>query len=161
MNEIKDYYSRFVVNVDGNNCQCTDTETSVFVSWQKGQFNETQNFQVLGGTPQNIDPVQLAKSIAKAVNIVSEYLRAFHYNLLFKQGCSEVTQIGLAVAHCRQLLGMSENDFADKYEFNFFENDPFCDLEDVESGCDEVEIATVFEVLRAVGLTLKIVPIDE
>ena len=161
MNKIKDYYSRFVVNVDGTNCQCTDTETSVFVSWQKGQFNETQNFQVLSGTPQNADPVQLAKSIAKAVNIVSEYLRAFHYNLLFKTQIDEVEQIGLAVAHCRQLLGMSESDFADKYRLFDVTNDPFLDLEDVESGCDEVEIATVFEVLRAVGLTLKIVPIDE
>lgn len=160
MNKIKDYYSRFIVNVDGNNCQCTDTATSVFVAWEKGQFNDTQNFQVLSGTPQNIDPVQLAKSIAKGVNIVSEYLRAFHYNLLFNEPITEVEQIGLAVAHCRQLLGMSENDFVSNYNFDEFENDPFCDLEDVESGCDEVEIATVFEVLRTVGLTLKIVPAD-
>jgi hypothetical protein len=159
MNEIKDYYSRFIVNVDGNNCQCTDTATSVFVAWEKGRFNETQNFQVLSGVPQNAD-LSLAKVIAKGINIVSEYLRAFHYNLLFNKPITEVEQIGLAVAHCRQLLGMSENDFVSNYNFNEFENDPFSDLEDVESGCDEVDVATLFEVLRTVGLTLKIVPAD-
>ena len=161
MNEIKEYYSRFIVNANGNNCQCTDTETGVFVTWDRGKFNDTQSFQLLGGLPNDIDPAQLAKLTAKAVNIVGEYLRAFHYNLLFKTQISEVEQIGLAVAHCRQLLDMNENEFVDNYEFNEFENDPFVDLEDVESGCNEVEIATLLEVLKVVGLTLKVVPVDE
>ena len=161
MNEIKDYYSRFVVNVNGNNCQCTDTDNGIFVTWQKGQFNDTQNFQILGGLPKDIAPAQLAKLTAKAVNVVSEYLRAFHYNLLFKTQIPEVKQIGLAVSHCRQLLDMNENDFIDKYEFTEFENDPFVDLEDVESGCNEVDIATLLNVLKVVGLTLKVVPLDE
>ena len=161
MNEIKDYYSRFVVNVNGNNCECTDIDTGVSVTWERGKFNDTQNFQILGGLPKDIAPAQLAKLTAKAVNVVSEYLRAFHYNWLFKTQISEVEQIGLAVAHCRQLLNMNENDFVNNYEFNEFENDPFVDLEDVESGCDEVDINTLLNVLKVVGLTLKVVPADE
>lgn len=160
MNKIKEYYSRFVIHVNGDECECTDIENGIFVHWVKGNFNDTQNFQVLGGTPKDVNPVELAEEISKSVNRISEFLRAFHYNLLFNKQIDEVQQVGLAVAHCRQFLGMSENDFVNKCNFDEFGSDPFCDLADVESGCNEVDVATVFEVLRTVGLTLKVVPLD-
>lgn len=111
IDSIVDWVDRYVVSINGTECKCIDTETGINVTWRKGKYNDTQKFtltdnilnNVLNSNDKNKDT---ALFIAELSTLLSDYLFAFHYDLLFEKYTPKAKLIAPLRA-CRLRLGLS------------------------------------------------------
>jgi hypothetical protein len=110
INSITEWFDRYVVSINGTECKCIDTETGINVTWRKCKYNDTQKFtltdsildNVINSSDENKDTALL---IAELSTLLSDYLFAFHYDLLFEK-CTPKAKLIAPLRACRERLAV-------------------------------------------------------
>lgn len=155
INSIAVWVDRYVVSINGTECKCIDTETGINVIWRKGNYNDTQKFtltdnildNVLSSNDENKDT---ALFIAELSTLLSDYLFAFHYDLLFDK-CTPKAKLIAPLRACRIRLGLSLE------MIELHTGIPCFTIEKAEQGSMPYRI--IFQLLEYYGLGVNVAPL--
>lgn len=155
IDSIPSWLDRYVVSVENGTCRCIDTETGINVTWRKGNYNDTQKFtltdnildNVINSSDENKDTALL---ITQLSTLLSDYLFAFHYDLLFNKYTPKAKLIAPLRA-CRLRLGLS----LEMVELHT--GVPYFEIEKAEVG--KAPYSTIFQLLEYYGLGVNVAPL--
>jgi hypothetical protein len=155
INSITEWFDRYVVSINGTECKCIDTETGINVTWRKCKYNDTQKFtltdsildNVINSSDENKDTALL---IAELSTLLSDYLFAFHYDLLFDK-CTPKAKLIAPLRACRIRLGLSVE------MVELYTGIPYFNIEKAEQG--KASYSIIFQLLEYYGLGVNVAPL--
>ena len=155
INSIAEWLDRYVVSIENGTCRCVDTETGINVTWTKGNYNDTQKFTLTDNILDNVlnsndDNKDTALLIAQLSTLLSDYLFAFHYDLLFEE-CTPKAKLIAPLRTCRLRLGVSLE------VVELHTGIPYFDIEKAEQG--KAPYSTIFQLLEYYGLGVNVAPL--
>ena len=155
IDSITSWLDRYVVSVENVTCRCVDTETGINVTWRKGNYNDTQKFTLTDNILDNIlksndENKDTALFIAELSTLLSDYLFAFHYDLLFEK-CTPKAKLIAPLRACRIRLGLSVE------AVELHTGIPFFEIEKAEQG--KAPYSIIFQLLEYYGLGVNVAPL--
>lgn len=149
----KEWYERYVVNIDGDNCSCTDTTSFICCEWTIWQYNETNKMKVLDEEILINQAKEQGKEVeiyvAELSSLLGDFLFAFHYNLIFPN-CSQRHKLITPLRTIREHLDISSE------LVSFLTNTTELDVIKADDG--EVPYSVIFKLLDFYGLEIQIKP---
>ena len=109
VDNIREWIERYNISIDNNQCRCVDIECGLVVTWNKGNYNDTNKIkftdnELIARQAQMIDR-DLALYCSELTTLMSDYLFAFHYDLIFKQFNAK-TKLIAPLKACRERLAV-------------------------------------------------------
>lgn len=109
VDNIREWIDRYNISIDNNQCRCVDIECGLVVTWNKGNYNDTNEIkftdnELIARQAQIIDR-DLALYCSELTTLMSDYLFAFHYDLIFKQFNAKIKLVSPLKA-CRERLAV-------------------------------------------------------
>lgn len=155
VDNIREWIERYNISIDNNQCRCVDIECGLVVTWNKGNYNDTQKFTLTDNILDNIlkskdENKDTALFIAELSTLLSDYLFAFHYDLLFDKYTPKAKLIAPLRA-CRIRLGLSVE------AVELHTGIPCFDIEKAEQG--KASYSIIFQLLEYYGLSVNVAPL--
>lgn len=155
IDSIDSWLDRYVVSIENDTCRCVDTETGINVTWRKGKYNDTQKFTLTDNILDNVfnsndENKDTALFIAQLSTLLSDYLFAFHYDLLFDK-CTPKAKLIAPLRACRMRLGLSLE------VVELHTGVPYFEIEKAEVG--KAPYSTIFQLLEYYGLGVNVAPL--
>lgn len=155
VDNIREWIERYNISIDSNQCRCVDIECGLVVTWNKGNYNDTQKFTLTDNILDNIlkskdENKDTALFIAELSTLLSDYLFAFHYDLLFDKYTPKAKLIA-PLRTCRIRLGLSVE------IVELHTGIPYFEIEKAEQG--KAPYSIIFQLLEYYGLGVNVAPL--